>query len=77
MNDDEPAEGLSEAEERELRRRLATLKIEHKDLDASVEALAVQPRPDMLQIARLKKRKLALRDEIARMQDQLTPDIMA
>ena len=77
MNDDEPAEGLSEAEERDLRRRLATLKIEHKDLDASVEALAVQPRPDMLQIARLKKRKLALRDEIARMQDQLTPDIMA
>ncbi|CAN5129386.1 DUF465 domain-containing protein [soil metagenome] len=77
MNDDEPPEGLSAAEAHDLRRRLATLKIEHKDLDASVEALAVQPRPDMLQIARLKKRKLALRDEIARMQDQLTPDIMA
>ena len=77
MNDDDPALELTEAEEHDLRRRLATLKIEHKDLDAAVEALAVQPRPDMLQIARLKKRKLALRDEIARMQDQLTPDILA
>lgn len=77
MNDDEREPGLSAEQEAELRRRLAALKLEHKDLDASVEALSAQPRPDMLQIARLKKRKLVLRDEIARLDDQLFPDIIA
>lgn len=77
MNDDEPALRLSTTEESELRRRLATLKLEHKDLDASVEALSAQPRPDMLQIARLKKRKLALRDEITGIEDRILPDIIA
>ena len=77
MNDDQPAPELSPAEEAELRRKLATLKLEHKDLDASVEALAAQPRPDMLQIARLKKRKLALRDEITAIEDRILPDIIA
>ena len=60
-----------------MRKRLAALRIEHRDLDAAINALsAVQPQ-DHLQIARLKKRKLALRDQIAIIEDYLTPDIIA
>ena len=60
-----------------LRARLAELRQEHHDLDAAVAALETAPRPDQIQIARLKKRKLALRDQIALLEDQLTPDIIA
>ncbi len=60
-----------------LRGRLALLKQEHKDLDAAVGALEALAGPDQIQIARLKKKKLSLRDEIARLDDQLTPDIIA
>ncbi len=60
-----------------LRARLATFKVEHQDLDAAVSALEAKPRSDQIQIARLKKKKLRLRDEIARLEDQLTPDIIA
>lgn len=77
MNENEPLSDLSPAEEDEMRRRLASLKVEHRDVDASVEALLQQPRQDMLQVARLKKKKLLLRDEIARMEDVLFPDIIA
>ena len=74
MNDDEP---ILEADEAALRIRLASLRIEHQDLDAAVAALASRSMPDQIQIARLKKKKLSLRDLIARMEDQLTPDIIA
>ena len=74
MNDDGPILGGTDAE---LRGRLANLKIEHQDLDAAVHALEAKPRPDMIQVARLKKKKLRLRDEITRLEDQLTPDIIA
>ena len=60
-----------------LTARLAMLKQEHQDLDAAVGALAALAGPDQIQIARLKKKKLALRDEIGRIEDQLTPDIIA
>ncbi len=60
-----------------LRARIADLKQEHQDLDAAVIALEAGVRPDQIQIARLKKRKLALRDQIAQLGDQLTPDIIA
>jgi len=60
-----------------LRVRVAELKQEHQDLDAAVSALEAGMRPDQIQIARLKKRKLALRDQIAQLEDQLTPDIIA
>ena len=63
--------------EGELRRRLATLRVEHEALDASVAALAAVQHADQVRIARLKKRKLTLRDEIARLEDQLFPDIIA
>ena len=74
MNDDGPILGGTEAQGRA---RLADLKIEHQDLDAAVAALEAKTRPDMIQVARLKKKKLRLRDEITRLEDQLTPDIIA
>lgn len=63
--------------EEEIRRRLAVLQIEHRDLDDSITALLASPHIDQLQLARLKRRKLRLRDEIAMLEDQLIPDIIA
>lgn len=73
MNDDDPSEDTDIA----IERRLADLREEHKDLDDSIQALEQRYQPDMLQIARLKKKKLALKDEIGRLEDLLTPDIIA
>ena len=70
---DDPLAANDEA----LQQKIAELRLEHHDLDASVVALELAPRPDQLLIARLKRRKLALRDQIARIEDQLTPDILA
>ena len=57
--------------------RLEQLRVEHRDLDAAIEALAASGMPDQIRLARLKKRKLLLKDEIALLQDQLVPDIIA
>jgi hypothetical protein len=57
--------------------RLVRLRMEHRDLDAAIDALLAGTATDQLQIARLKKRKLRLRDEIALLEDQLIPDIIA
>lgn len=57
--------------------RLAMLRIEHRDLDMAIEALRATSAPDQLQLARLKKRKLRLKDEIAVLEDQSIPDIIA
>jgi hypothetical protein len=57
--------------------RLVRLKMEHRDLDAAIDALRGGTAPDQLQLARLKKRKLRLRDEIALLEDDLVPDIIA
>ena len=57
--------------------RLEQLKLEHRDLDDSIEALRLQAVPNQLQMARLKKRKLRLKDEIALLQDRMIPDIIA
>ena len=57
--------------------RLVRLRMEHRDLDAAIEALRATTAPDQLQLARLKKRKLRLRDEICVLEDQLIPDIIA
>lgn len=57
--------------------RLQTLRIEHRDLDAAIASLIQQGSSDQLQLARLKKRKLRLRDEIQALEDALTPDIIA
>ncbi|HTG37707.1 YdcH family protein [Sphingomonas sp.] len=64
-------------DEGELRRRLELLRVEHRDLDDSIAALRESGAGDQLQLARLKKRKLKLRDEITRIEDELVPDIIA
>jgi len=63
--------------EQELRKRLELLRSEHRDLDAVITALTESGSQDQLQIARLKKRKLRLKDQIAIFEDQLLPDIIA
>jgi hypothetical protein len=57
--------------------RLAHLRIEHRDLDAAIDALISNGTSDQLQLARLKKRKLVLRDEITLLEARLIPDIIA
>jgi len=64
-------------DETELKAELAQLRQEHRDLDAAIEALHNSPGSDLLQVQRLKKRKLHLRDRIIQIEDQLTPDIIA
>lgn len=64
-------------DEDQLRRRLEQLRVEHRDLDAAIDALAVSDTPDQLRIMRLKKRKLAIKDQIAAIEDELLPDIIA
>ncbi|THD36713.1 MAG: DUF465 domain-containing protein [Sphingomonas sp.] len=64
-------------DEAQIVQRLGTLRTEHRDLDSAIEALTAFGTGDQLQIARMKKRKLALKDEIALLEDQLIPDIIA
>jgi Uncharacterized conserved small protein containing a coiled-coil domain len=73
----EPAVAMTDEEERELRGELARLQQEHRDLDAAIAALELSPGSDLIQVQRLKKRKLVLRDRIRAIEDQLTPDIIA
>ena len=68
---------MTDEEEREFRAQLAQLLQEHRDLDAAIAALQDSPGSDILQVQRLKKRKLYLRDRINMIEDQLTPDIIA
>ena len=74
MNDDQPF--LTE-EELALHAQVKVLRMEHADLDASIEALSHMPIPDQLLIARLKRKKLLLRDEIVRIESRILPDIIA
>jgi hypothetical protein len=68
---------LSEEERAEFASEAERLREEHRDLDAAIEALMAVGATDQLQLQRLKKRKLALRDRIAFLDDALTPDIIA
>jgi len=68
---------MAETSDHEYREELTRLRQEHRDLDVAIEALQGSPAPDLLQLQRLKKRKLQLRDRIAFVEDQLTPDIIA
>jgi hypothetical protein len=68
---------MTDEDERALREQLARLQQEHRDLDAAIAALIGSPGADLIQVQRLKKRKLVLRDKIRAIEDQLTPDIIA
>lgn len=64
-------------ENSDIETRIGALREEHRDLDSAIEALALAGNRDQLQLARLKKRKLRLRDEIQLLEDRLIPDIIA
>ena len=67
-----------ESEEiRELRATLLRLKQEHRDLDSAINALEESGRADALQLKRLKKKKLALKDRMKALEDRIIPDIIA
>jgi len=68
---------LSDEERLAIQRQLERLREEHRDLDAAIDALMLSGQPDRLQVQRLKKRKLLLRDRLAHLEDELTPDIIA
>jgi hypothetical protein len=73
MNDD-----ISDWEDEDaLRSQLVVLREEHRDLDSAIDALSKSAPADQLQIRRLKKKKLLLKDKISSIEDQLTPDIIA
>lgn len=72
-----PAVKMNDNDEGALREQLARLQQEHRDLDAAIAALALSPGSDLIQVQRLKKRKLVLRDKIRQIEDALTPDIIA
>jgi hypothetical protein len=60
-----------------LRIRLGVLRQDHRDLDSAIHALQESARGDALTLRRLKKQKLALKDQIVKIEDQLIPDIIA
>lgn len=68
---------LSDAEAELLRQRIETLRLEHRDLDDVINRLVQDPHVDQLQIKRLKKRKLLLKDLIQRLESDLIPDLDA
>jgi hypothetical protein len=68
---------MTDEDERDLQAELARLQQEHRDLDAAITALQDTPGSDILQVQRLKKRKLYLKDRISFIEDQITPDIIA
>lgn len=74
MNDDHQE---IKAEEMILRARLAELRQEHADLDASIAALANAAIPDQLMLARIKRKKLSLKDEIVKIEARVLPNIIA
>lgn len=68
---------LTEEEREQIAARVAALETEHRDLDTVIDRLIADPLQDQLQLRRLKKRKLLLKDTIARLRDRLIPDIIA
>jgi hypothetical protein len=68
---------MTREEERELNLELERLKQEHRDLDSAIDALLATTGHDRIQVQRLKKRKLQLRDRMSAIEDQLFPDIIA
>jgi hypothetical protein len=69
--------GVVGPDEVAARAKLAQLTQEHRDLDAAIEAMVLSGSPDLMALARLKKRKLQLKDEITEINNGLLPDIIA
>jgi hypothetical protein len=78
LNEESGVDGnIGNAERVALQQRIVALKIEHRDLDTAIERLAQDAAHDELQLRRLKRRKLLLKDQIARLERQLDPDVLA
>jgi len=69
--------GLASEEEEAIRREIAELRQEHRDLDVAIAFMIESGGADIVRVQRLKKRKLALKDRITRLEDRLLPDIIA
>jgi hypothetical protein len=68
---------MTQEEEAHIRLRLTQIKTEHGDLDLAIQALEARPGGNALPIQRMKKKKLALKDEIQKLENALFPDIIA
>ena len=68
---------IADEQDKALRLRLEELRTEHRDLDEAIAALTGNASPDQLRLNRLKKKKLLLKDAIARIEDDFLPDIIA
>jgi len=68
---------LTEAEVQSIKERITQLRVEHRDLDDVITRLMTDPAHDELQMRRLKRRKLLLKDQIALLERQINPDIPA
>jgi hypothetical protein len=77
MSDDETPDKVLSTSQAELRAKLFELRTEHRDLDNAIDSMMDTNAYDRLQVQRLKKRKLALRDQITALENQLLPDIIA
>jgi hypothetical protein len=75
--DDDNVAGIGDADRVALQQRIVALKVEHRDLDAAIERMTSDPGHDELSARRMKRRKLLLKDEIARLERQLDPDVPA
>ena len=72
-----PQDELTNEERQAILRHIELLRQEHRDLDAAIDALLQSGQADRLQVQRLKKRKLHLRDKLSQLEDSVTPDIIA
>lgn len=77
MSDDDIDGSIGDPKRVALQQRLVALKLEHRDLDAAIEGLTRDSAHDELQVRRMKRRKLLLKDQIARVERQLDPDVPA
>jgi len=76
-NDDNIGGSICDADRVALQQRIVALKMEHRDLDTAIARLEIDTEHDELQLRRLKRRKLLLKDQIARLERQLDPDVLA
>jgi hypothetical protein len=70
-------ETIGDPERVALQQRMVALAVEHRDLDAVIHRIAADPTHDQLQLVRLKRRKLLLKDQIARLEREIDPDVLA
>jgi hypothetical protein len=70
-------ENIGNPERVAFQQRIVELKMEHRDLDTAIDRLAADSAHDELQLRRLKRRKLLLKDQIARLEREIDPDVLA